>query len=247
MTWKRTTLAIVAASAVGMGAFVHAQQPPAAAGGKADAVTALKQSLQQGLAKARNYEWVETTIISLKGEEKARKQNRCYYGADGKVQKIPFEQPAAQEKPQSGRGGRRGGKVKEKVVENKKDEMQEYMKSAAALIHSYVPPDPAKIGAAKEAGRVTVNPQAGGAVRLVIAQYQLPGDSLTIDLDAGAGKLLGLGVNSYLNKKDDAVTLDVKMNSLPDGALYAAQTTLNAKAKNITVVIQNTGYRPVQQ
>jgi hypothetical protein len=35
------------------------------------------------------------------------------------------------------------------------------------------------------------------------------------------------------------------MNALADGALYAAQTTLEAKAKNITVVIQNSGHRPV--
>jgi hypothetical protein len=34
---------------------------------------------------------------------------------------------------------------------------------------------------------------------------------------------------------------------LPDGATYAAQTTLDVKAKNITVVIQNSGHRPVQQ
>jgi hypothetical protein len=41
------------------------------------------------------------------------------------------------------------------------------------------------------------------------------------------------------------VTLAVQMNALPDGAIYAAQTTLDAKAKNITVVIQNSGHRPV--
>jgi hypothetical protein len=35
--------------------------------------------------------------------------------------------------------------------------------------------------------------------------------------------------------------------ALPDGALCAAQTTLEAKAKNITVVIQNSGHRPVQR
>jgi hypothetical protein len=40
------------------------------------------------------------------------------------------------------------------------------------------------------------------------------------------------------------VTLAVQMNALADGALYAAQTTLEAKAKNITVVIQNSGHRP---
>jgi hypothetical protein len=248
MTLKQMATVVAAVSALSMASLAQAQQaaaPPAA--GKADAVAALKQSLQQGLAKAKQYEWVETTIISLKGEEKARKQNRCYYGADGKVQKTPIEQPAAQEKPQSGRGGRRGGAVKAKVVENKKDEMQEYMKSAAALIHSYVPPDPAKIQAAKDAGRVKATPQAGGAVSVAISDYLQPGDALTVGLDPAAGKLLTLAVSTYLEKKEDTVTLDVKMNTLADGALYAAETKLDAKAKNITVVIQNTGHRPVQK
>jgi hypothetical protein len=246
MTWKQIAGVAVAAVALGIGALVQAQQPPAqaAGGGAQDQVAALKQSLQQGMALARTYEWVETTIISLKGEEKARKQNRCYYGADGKVQKVSLDAAPAAEPAQAGRGGRRGGgKVKDKIVENKKDEMKEYMERAAALIHSYVPPNPEKIQAAKEAKRVAVNPQAGGKVQIVISQYLLPGDSLTLDVDGAASRLLGLGVNSYLDKADDAVTLAVKMTTLPDGALYAAQTTLEAKAKNITVVIQNAGYK----
>lgn len=70
-------------------------------------------------------------------------------------------------------------------------------------------------------------------------------DSLTVDLDPASNRLLGLGVNSYLDTKDDVVTLVVQMNTLPDGALYAAQTTLNAKAKNIQVVIQNSGHQPL--
>jgi hypothetical protein len=228
-------------------ASLQAQQPPAqaAGGGAQDQVAALKTSMQQGLARTRQYEWVETTIISLKGEEKARKQNRCYYGADGKVQKVSLDQAPAPEQAASGRGGRRGARVKEKVVENKKDEMKEYMEQAAALIHSYVPPDPAKIQAAKDAGRVAANPQAAGKVRLVISQYLKPGDSLTLDVDGAANRLTGLGVNTYLDKADEPVTLAVQMNALADGALYAAQTTLDAKAKNITVVIQNSGHRPV--
>ncbi len=82
-------------------------------------------------------------------------------------------------------------------------------------------------------------------MQLAISQYLQPGDSLTIDLDAATNRLLGLGVNTYLDKPEDAVTLAVQMNTLPDGALYAAQTTLEAKAKNIRVVIQNSGHRPV--
>jgi hypothetical protein len=110
-----------------------------------------------------------------------------------------------------------------------------------------VPPNPAQIQAAKDAGRIAVNPQADGKARIVISEYLKPGDSLTIDLDPASKKLLGLDVSSYLDKKEDTVTLAVQMNSLPDGALYAGQTTLEAKAKNIKVVVQNSGYRPVQQ
>jgi len=250
MTWKHTFGAVVAAATLGVGAILQAQQPPAqaAGGGAQDQVAALKQSMQQGMAKIRQYEWVETTIISLKGEEKARKQSRCYYGADGKVQKVSLDPPAQPAQAQGGGGGRRGGgKMKEKVVENKKDEMKEYMERAAALIHSYVPPNPEKIQAAKDGGRVKVTPQAGGKVSLVISQYLQPGDALTFDVDGAANRLVGLGVNTYLDKPDETVTLAVQMNALPDGAIYAAQTTLDAKAKNITVVIQNSGYRPVSK
>jgi hypothetical protein len=247
MTWKQISAAVILAAMLGAGALVKAQPPQTqVGGGKQDQVAALKQSIQQGMALARKYEWVETTTIMLKGEEKGKKQNRCYYGADGKVQKTSMDQPQ-QAQQQSGGGGRRGGRMKEKVVENKKDEMKDYMERAVALVHSYVPPNPTQIQAAKEAGRVSVSPQAGGKVRLVITQYLKPGDSLTIDLDPASNKLLSLGVNSYLDKQEDAVTLAVQMNSLPDGALYAGQTTLDAKAKNITVVVQNSGYRPVQQ
>ncbi len=246
MTMRRQVSAIALAT-LGVGVVLYAQEPAAKPGaGAQDRVAAVKASLQEGLAKARQYEWVETTIISLKGEQKARKQNRCYYGADGKVQKVSLDQAPASQQQASGRGGRRGGgKVKQQIVEKKKDEMQDYMERAAGLIHQYVPPAPAKIQAAKDAGRVKANPQPGGNVQLAISQYLQPGDSLTIDLDAATNRLLGLGVNTYLDKPDDAVTLAVQMKTLPDGALYAAQTTLDAKAKNIRVVIQNSGHRPV--
>ena len=249
MAWKQLSAIVVATAALGMAAVLEGQQAPAqgAGGGQADHVAALKQTMQQGMGLARKYEWVETTTISLKGEEKSKKQNRCYYGADGKVQKISLDQPQQQAPAQSAGGRGRGGRLKEKIVENKKDEMKEYMEKAAALIHAYVPPNPQQIQAAKDAGRITMNPQAGGAVRLVIAQYLKPGDALSIDMDPKANRILGLGVSSYLDTTDDVVTLAVQMSALPDGAIFAGQTTLEAKAKNITVVIQNSGHRPVQQ
>lgn len=208
-------------------------------------VAALKQSLQQSQANLRKYEWIETTTVSLKGEEKSRKQQRCYYGADGKLEKLPLgDQPAAPA-PQQPSRGRRGARVKQHVIENKKEEMQEYMKSAAALIHSYIPPKPADIEKAKEAGTVAVRPGEGGRARLEFTNYLKKGDSLAIDLDGAANRLTALDVASYLEEPGDAVTLTVNFGVLNDGTSYAQQTTLDAKAKQIRVVIENAGHRPI--
>lgn len=82
-------------------------------------------------------------------------------------------------------------------------------------------------------------------MRLTLPQYQKAGDSLIVDLDPAANRLLGVSVASYLDSPEDAVSLAVKMTTLPDGAVYAAQTTLDAPAKKIQVVITNSGHRPL--
>jgi len=210
-------------------------------------VAALKQSLQDSQAKLRGYEWIETTIISLKGEEKGRKQQRCFYGADGKVQKVEIAgSPAPQAKP-APPSGKRGGRVKAKVVENKKDELKDYMEKAAALIQQYVPPTPALIQKAKDAGKLAVTPLDQGRARLEFSNYLQNGDRLAIDVNAAASTLAAVTVATYLEKPEDTVALDVRFASLPDGTSYTSQTTLDAKAKNIRVVIQNSGHRPVQK
>ena len=205
-------------------------------------VAALKQNLADSQKRLRQYEWIETTIISLKGEEKSRKQQRVYYGADGKLVKVPMGQP---QPPAAQDGGGRDGRLKKRVVENKKDEMVEYMEKAGALIHQYVPPEAAQIQKAKDAGNMTVSPQADGKVRVEFHNYVQPKDQLAIDVDAKAALLSALRVATYLEKPEDSVTLNVGFASLPDGTSYTSQTTLDAKAKNITVVVQNSGYRPL--
>lgn len=245
MTHRVITRTGITVAALAASMTLGAEQTPApGAGGTQDHVAALTQTMQQGMAKIRQYEWIETTITSLDGEEKGRTQNRCYYGADGTVQKVAVGDATTEE---SGGRGRRRGRRAERVVENKQDDIQEYMERAGALIHTYVPPSPEQIQAAKEAGRIAMTPQPGGPVRLVISTYQKAGDSMTIDLNPATNALTALGVNTFLDTPEDVVTLAVTMNALPDGALYAAETTLDAVAKKVRVVIQNSGYRPMSR
>ena len=223
------------------GAKATAQAPPT----PDQMVATLKQNLAESQKRLRQYEWVETTTISLKGEQKSSKQQRVYSGADGKLTKTPMSAPPAQAAAEGGGRGRRGGgRLKETVVENKKDEMAEYMEKAVALIHKYVPPSPEQIQKAKDAGNMTVRQQSPGA-RVEFRNYLQPNDVMAIDVDAKAALLSALSVQTYLEKQEDAVTLNVRFGALADGTSYTAQTNLDVKAKNIVVVVANSGHRPV--
>jgi len=203
-------------------------------------LAALKQSIADNQAALKQYTWVETTVISLKGEVKKQEQKQCAYGADGKVQKTPMPGAAPEQKAEAkGGGGRRGGRMKQKVVENKVEEMKEYMEKVAALVKEYVPPDPQRIQAAQAAGNVDLQPPT-----LTFKSYYKPQDSLALGFDPAAKKIRTYNVSSYVeNPKDDVVTLAVTFGSLDDGTSYPQQVVLDVKDKNIQVKVNNGGYK----
>jgi hypothetical protein len=207
-----------------------AQGPPTVP----ERVAALKQSLAQSKMRLKQYEWIETQVVSLKGEEKSSAQNRCYYGADGNLQKVPVA--AA---PKETKKGLRG-----KIVAKKKEELTEYMQKAVALLKMYVPPDPDSIEASKIAGKVSLTPlQPGIRVRLDFRDYLKPGDTLSVDVNPSNNRLLGLSVATYLEDPKDKVSLDAAFAALNDGTVYNSAITLAAPGQNLSVRVKNTGYR----
>src|SRR4249920_2277846 len=205
-------------------------------------IAALKESLAKNQAALKQYSWVETTVISLKGEVKKQQQKQCSYGQDGKVQKTPIGEQEPKAKEPSG-GGRRGGRAKQAVVAKKVGEVKDYMEDVAALVHQYVPPDAQKIQAVQGAGNLAVQPGAGVTV-LNLKDYLKPGDLLAIGFDPAAKAMRSYSVSSYVEKpEDDAVNMAVTFGSLADGTSYPQQIVLDVKAKNIQVKVTNSGHK----
>ncbi len=198
-------------------------------------VAAVKQAAAENKQKLLQYRWIETTQLTLKGDAKPPTKNSCVYGPDGKVQKTPIGPPPA---PPS------GGKMKQKVIANKKEEMKDYMQDVKAVLGMYVPPDPQKMQAAFQAGKVALNP-AGGLVHLAFTDYAQPGDKMTLTFDAAAKKITGLNIDTYMGQEKDVVTLKVVMASLPDGTSYEQQSILGATAKQLVVTTTNSDYQKV--
>jgi hypothetical protein len=117
-----------------------------------------------------------------------------------------------------------------------------WRKCVKAVLGMYVPPDPQKMQAAFQAGKVSLNP-GEGAVSLVFADYAQPGDKMTLTFDTATKKITGLNINTYMGQEKDVVTLHVQMGSLPDGTNYEQQTVLNATAKQLVVTTTNSNYQ----
>ena len=216
------------------------QQPPVAA-----RIAELKKSLAESKASLKEYEWIETTVVMMNGEEKSRTQQRCYYGADGKIQKIDLDPP---DEPTPGRG------LRGRIVAKKKAELTEYMKQAVQLVRKYVPPEQDAIEKVKEAGNVSIAIlEPGKRIRLDLTNYLVPGDSLKAEMTLPDTRLASISISSFLDDDNgqsehkDPVTLEVRLGSLEDGTTYAEETVLEAEAKSLKVVVSNSGYRKIDK
>jgi hypothetical protein len=198
-------------------------------------ITMIKTNLVNSKEAIKKYEWIETTTTFLKGEQKSVKQKQCYYAVDGKLTKVETGGSTEAKK----KGGIRG-----KIIENKKEEMADYINAAVAKIQTYLPPDPGKLQQIYAAGKVSIQVlEPGKKFKLSFPDYNAKGDVLSVSADKADKKIMAVNVGTYIDDPAQAVVFDVTYLSLPDGTQYISNTTLDAKAKNVKIVIENSGYK----
>jgi len=200
-----------------------------------ETVAIIKTNLVDSKERLKTYEWIETTTTFVKGEQKSKKQNQCYYGVDGKLVKVE----TGGSTPEKSKGGLRG-----KAIQNKKEDMAEYISKAIKEVQTYLPPDPEKIQKIYGAGRTSIHVlEPGKKFKLDFLEYNKPGDVLSVTVDKEKKIILAIAVKTYIDNKDDKVNFDIKYNTLPDGTQYPDKTALEATAKNVKIVIENSGYK----
>lgn len=201
-------------------------------------LAAVKQSVAENQQKLHQYQWTETTQLTLKGEDKPSTQSMCMYGPDGKVQKTPMGPP-----PQAPSGGR----MKQRVVAKKKEEMKDYMGQVKDLLNMYVPPDSQRMQEAFQAGKVSLNATAGaGFANVVFKDYALTGDQMTITFNTATKTINSVNVHTYMDDPKDVVTLAVRFASLRDHTNYVQQSVLDATAKKLQVTTTSSNYQLMQ-
>jgi hypothetical protein len=196
---------------------------------------AAAEAAARNQAALRQYTWIQTTQISLKGEVKATKVESVLYGPDGQQQKTVISAPQPKQEP-----GIRG-----RIEEHEEDEMKNTLESASVLVQSYVPPSAQKLQAAVAAGNMQVLTAQPGHAILAFANYQLPGDSLTLTMNLQPRVMQTIDVSTWMDAPDKTVTLVVQMQQLPDGTNYPQLSTLTIPWKNVQVMVNNSDFQKV--
>jgi len=236
----RTASILGTVATIAMSAVLTVAATAQAGGGNAEMtqkLAALKEAAAANKQRLQQYTWMETQQLTLKGDPKPAKSYQCQYGPDGRVQKTLIGNPAPAD------NGRQGGRLRQRVVEKKTEEMKDYMQQVQGIIALYVPPDPQRMQRAYQAGNITMNKTLGSSVaNLIFTNYAQTGDKMTIAFDTTSKKIQSINVNTYLDDPKDIVTLAVQFASLPDGTNYSQQIVLNATAKQIQVTTTNSNY-----
>jgi hypothetical protein len=195
----------------------------------------IKQNMAANKQKLAQYSWQETETISLKGDVKDTKTYQVSM-VNGQQQKTLLNDQKASS------GGGREGRVKERVIEKKTEEFQQYGQSIGALAKQYTTPNPDALMQAKQQGNVSLAP-GNGTVSLIIKNYVKPGDQVTFTISEQTKSPTSVQVNSYLNDPKDAVNITAQFAQLPDGTNHVATTTIDGVSKQLTVNDQNSNYQ----
>src|SRR5215510_2649269 len=146
-------------------------------GGMLEKLAAVKQAAAANQQALHQYRWTEMIQVAVNGEVRNSKQMACQYGPDGKPACTPMGPPPQQQEAKGIRG---------RIMEKKKEDMQDYMQQVKAVIGMYVPPEATRMETAFKAGNASLVPMPGaGEGAINFKNYAQPGDSMSLDFRMG--------------------------------------------------------------
>lgn len=191
--------------------------------------------MAENTAKLKQYTYTQKTQVYFKGELRTTKLSQVHFDpATGEKVVVPMGSGDAEQQPDSGRGGR----LRARIVEQKRDEMKEYVERLVGLMHQYLPPNPDRIKAAMPRAEITA--PAGGSAKIALSDYLKPGDKETFAIGSESKRLDQIAISSSLD--EDPVSFTVDFARLPDNTNYPSMTTIKSDAKGLEIRVTTSDY-----
>jgi hypothetical protein len=191
--------------------------------------------MAENTAKLKQYTYMQKTQVYFKGELKRTKLSQVHFDTTtGEKVVVPMSSDDSDQQPDQGRGGR----LRARIVEKKRDEMKEYVERLVGLMHQYLPPNPDRIKAAMP--RAEITPPAGGSAKIALSNYLKPGDKETFAIGSESKRLDQIAISSSLD--DDPVSFTVDFARLPDDTNYPSMATIKSEAKGLEIRVTTSDY-----
>jgi hypothetical protein len=198
---------------------------------------ALTASVAENSRKLKQYTYKQTTQLYLGGELRKTQLAQVHYDSSGQRVVVPQDPPDEQQSQQPGRR-RLGGRIIAKKIEEKKDEMKEYVERLVGLMGQYLPPNPDRLKAAAPKAQVSMS--ESGDAKIAMKDYLKPGDLMTLAVDPSNKQLNQIVINSWLD--EDPASFVVNFARLKDGTNYPSLTTVQSTAKQLELRVTTSDY-----
>jgi hypothetical protein len=194
------------------------------------------QAQKENAAAMHHFTWKSRTELKLKGESKKVKVEQVRYGSDGQLQKITLEESSPP--PPEQKGGRRGARVKQKVVENKKEEFGELMQQLIVVAQSYghIPPDQMQ-AFLKNAQFSMGKDKYQGTIQITGKGVLNPADSMNIWIDKQTLMMRRIEISTVLDNKP--VQMTSEYIQMTNGPCFQSRAVLQYPEKGIEVTVDN--------
>ena len=184
----------------------------------------------------QHFTWKSRTELKVKGESKKVKVEQVRYGSDGQLQKVTLEESSPP--PSDQKSGRRGGRIKGKVIENKKEEFAELMQKLVVVAQSYghIPPEQMQAFLKNAKFSMGSGPQEG-TVQISGKGALNPDDSMNIWIDKQTLMMRRIEITTVLDKKP--VLMTSEYIQMTNGPCFQSKATLQYPDKQIEVTVEN--------
>ncbi|MGD1074757.1 MAG: hypothetical protein ABR903_01560 [Thermodesulfovibrionales bacterium] len=212
---------------VGLPQAVHSQSALSA---DANAAVQIAEARKANAALMRQYTWNSRTEIIDQGQVKDTRIELVNCAPDGQLQRSLLNDQSAP-MPR--------GFLRRDIAEKKKKELEQYLTGLRGLLEQYTLPTTGKILDFMMSAR-TMGPDANGSLQMTGQNVVMPGDSLTMWIDARTRHPRRIQVNTTF--QGDPVELTATFNTLPSGLNYVAYSEAMVLAKQLSVQMQNFDY-----
>jgi len=225
---KTVTGSVIASVVLGTACVASAQYPV-----QMSVAMQIAQSRQANAALMHQYNWNSRTEILVKGEVKDIRIELVQYGPNGQLQEtlLNDQQSKGTYLPTPIGFLRRG------IAAHEKKDLEEFLQGLKQLLQQYTLPTTGKIYDFISTA-VPVGPDANGNVTFTGNNVVLPGDSMTMTVNAWTKHPRQITVNTIF--QGDSVQLSATFKTLAvSGLNYATFAEATVPAKELSVQVQN--------